>query len=261
MEHPIDTSPHHEIIRFTIQHHPVVSSTMDLAAAEALRGAPEGCTVVADEQTSGRGRRGRAWTSPPGAGLYLSTVIRPPVEPPPGVMLLPLLTLAAGVGVREGLRAATGLAPDLKWPNDLLVGRRKLAGILAEGLGLGTAAQAVVIGVGINVLTAMFPPGVALLATSLEAELGRPVDRALVLREVLAGWAAAYGDLRAGRADDILRRWRAAAPWAVGTPVEWDAPAGRRTGETAGIDAGGALLVNTDHGVERVIAGEVRWLT
>ena len=123
---------------------------MDVAAATIAAGAAEGVVVVADEQTSGRGRRGREWQSPPGAGLYLSIVFRPSRDAA-GARVASLLTLAAGVAVRSGIGRATGLWADLKWPNDLLVGERKLAGILAEGHGIGTDAQAIVVGVGVNV--------------------------------------------------------------------------------------------------------------
>ncbi len=229
---------------------------MDVAAVEAAHGAAEGRTIVAEEQTAGRGRRGRSWVSPAGAGLYCSVILRPPGAP---AGLLSLLTLAVGVGVRDGLRHATGLSADLKWPNDVLVGQRKLAGILAEGVALGTAAPAVVVGVGVNLTVAACPPDLAGLATSLEAELGRPVERALVLDEILKSLGAAYADLYDGRAGDILRRWREAAPSAVGTPVEWDTPTGVQTGMSAGIADDGALLVRTAAGLARIVAGEVRW--
>jgi BirA family transcriptional regulator, biotin operon repressor / biotin---[acetyl-CoA-carboxylase] ligase len=133
------------MIPFDIRWHSVVSSTMDVALAEVSNGAAEGRTIVAGEQTDGRGRRGRTWASPAGAGLYCSIILRPPADTLNGG-LLPLLTLAIGVGVREGLRTATGLSAELKWPNDLLVGRRKLAGILAEGVALGSGGGAVVVG-------------------------------------------------------------------------------------------------------------------
>jgi BirA family biotin operon repressor/biotin-[acetyl-CoA-carboxylase] ligase len=246
--------------RFDVCRYDSVSSTMDLAAAEAARGASEWRVIVAAGQTAGRGRRGRAWMSPPGAGLYLSAILRPPVDPPGDARLLPLLTLAAGVGVREGLTAATGLSPSLKWPNDLLVGARKLGGILAEGLAIGTSRQAVIVGVGINVQPAPYDPDVARVATSVEAELGRPVDRDDLLWSVLEGLSAAYDDLRGGRAGDILRRWRLAAPGASGAHVEWEGQGGMRcTGVTAGIDDEGALLVRTPRGTERLVGGEVRW--
>src|SRR5262249_594491 len=128
-----------------------VPSTNDVAAACAERGAGEGCVIVADTQTAGRGRHGRSWCSPPGAGLYVSLVLRPLPH------ALPLLTVGAGVAVAEGIRAATGLAPALKWPNDVYVGSRKLAGILAEAGAAPDGAQHVVLGVGINLLPAAYP--------------------------------------------------------------------------------------------------------
>ncbi|MGE0864281.1 MAG: biotin--[acetyl-CoA-carboxylase] ligase, partial [Vicinamibacterales bacterium] len=128
-------------LRLDVRWHAAVASTMDLASALAAAGAGAGVVVGADQQTAGRGRRGRVWESPPGAGLYFSFIARPPVR---ANATLPLLTLAAGLGGRQGLHAALGFAPDLKWPNDVMVGGRKLAGILAEGLAVGTPAQAVI---------------------------------------------------------------------------------------------------------------------
>jgi BirA family biotin operon repressor/biotin-[acetyl-CoA-carboxylase] ligase len=162
--------------------------------------------------------------------------------------------LAAGVGVRAGVAEATGLAPDLKWPNDLLVGRRKLAGILSEGVALGSPHPAVVVGVGINVRPAAHPPEVAARATSLEDELGRRVDRDALLDAILTALADRLATLEQSPGD-ILRAWRAASPSASGTRVEWDG----RHGVTTGVDDGGALLVKTAGGVERVIAGELHW--
>lgn len=231
-----------------VRWHPSVPSTMDVAAALAAEGARHGVVVAAEEQTAGRGRRGNAWASPPGAGLYFSFIARPRDA------ALSLITLAAGVGVRDGIAAATGLAPDLKWPNDLLVGRRKLAGILAEGHAIGTAAQAVVIGVGVNLQPAAYPPDVAVRATSLEGELGRPVDRDAVLAAMLDALLARLAALHE-TPGDILRAWRAASPSATGTRVTWDG----RHGVTAGIDDTGALLVTTATGVERIIAGDLHW--
>lgn len=230
------------------------ASTMDLVQA-AAETAPEGLLVVADEQTAGRGRRGRVWASPAGAGLYFSALLRPPRQP----SAMALLTLAMGVGVAEGVAAATGLRTELKWPNDVLVGRRKLAGILAEGVAVGTPAQAVVLGVGLNILSSAYPPDVAKRATSLEDELGRPVDRGEVLAQVLVALARWYRVLCEARYDEVLDAWRAAAPSAVGATIEWATPRGVRRGVTAGVDESGALLVRTSEGVERLIAGEVTW--
>ena len=240
---------------------PTVSSTNDVALARCASGgaaAPdaEGFVVVAEQQTAGRGRRGHTWFSPPGAGLYVSIVLAPArarVDPQRATLLL---TLAAGVAIAEGVAAATGLRPDLKWPNDLQVARRKLAGILAEG----AAGHQVVLGYGINVAAAAFPPELQERTTSLESELGRAIGRADVLVETLAALSTRYEDLLAGRFDVILDAWRALSPSAAGRRVSWTTNAGSFSGVTAGIDDHGALLVRVDGGIERVVAGEVVWL-
>jgi BirA family biotin operon repressor/biotin-[acetyl-CoA-carboxylase] ligase len=248
-----------------VQWHPAVTSTMDVAGALAASGAPAGTVVGADLQTDGRGRRGRRWESPFGAGLYFALVwrwgsggTRIPTDERGWTRTSPLVTLAAGVGVREGIMAATALTPELKWPNDLVVGARKLAGILAEGHAVGTPEEAVVIGVGLNV-RADLPPAVSHRATSLEREVRRTVDRGVVLADVLAALVDSLARLDRD-AGDILRAWRQAAPSARGAAVAWDAPAGERHGRTMGIDDTGALLIETGEGVERIVAGEVRWL-
>jgi BirA family biotin operon repressor/biotin-[acetyl-CoA-carboxylase] ligase len=229
---------------------------MDVAADLVREGAREGVVVVADEQTAGRGRLGRTWSSPPGAGLYLSLVLRPPHDAERRVVSL--VTLMAGVAVHAAVHEATGLVTELKWPNDVMVGRRKLAGILAEGSALGTPEQAVVVGIGINVLRSSHPPDVADRATSIEEELGRPADREALVETVLAAIASRYTRLRDGDGDGILRAWRAAAPSAVGARVQM--VDGGKQGVTAGVDTAGALLVEMGQGIERVIAGELRWL-
>ena len=211
--------------------------------------------VVADEQTAGRGRRGHAWFSPPGAGLYVSVVLAPAtarIDPPRATMLL---TLAAGVAIAEGIAAAAGLAAELKWPNDLVAGGRKLAGILAEGHG-----NIVVLGYGINVLATAFPPELRDRATSLESELGHPADRELVLDDTLAALSRRYDDLVDGRFDAILDAWRARAPKASGAHVRWTANGVTFDGVTQGIDDHGALLVQTGGRLERITSGEIQWL-
>jgi len=209
---------------------------------------------VADTQTAGRGRRGRTWFSPPGAGLYVSTILAPARSRDAARATL-LTTLAAGVALVEGVKAATGLEPSLKWPNDLYVGKRKLAGILAEGAG-----DAVVLGYGINVSAAAYPPELADRVTALESELGRAVDRARVFADTLCALAGRYDDLLDGRFDVILDSWRLLAPSAQGTRVAWTTAAGEQTGVTAGVDDRGALLVRVGDRIERIVAGELMWL-
>lgn len=235
-------------------------STNDIAATLAADGAEEGTVVIADAQTAGRGRRGRSWFSPPGAGLYVSVILAPS-RASAAERALSLLTIAAGVGLAESVERVTGLAPAIKWPNDLLVERRKLAGILAEGVAQpnATGLRAVVLGYGINVGGAAFPPELADRVTALETELGRSIDRAMLCAESLAAVATRYHDLLAGRFDAILDGWRARAYGSRGAKVEWDSSSGVRTGITEGIDDMGALLVRSEQGLERLVAGEVRW--
>jgi BirA family transcriptional regulator, biotin operon repressor / biotin---[acetyl-CoA-carboxylase] ligase len=166
-----------------------------------------------------------------------------------------LLTLAAGVALAEGIERSTGLSPGLKWPNDLIVARRKVAGILAESF-----AAAVVLGYGINVGPMSYPPDLQDRATSLETELGRAIDRSLVCVETLAALARRYRDLVEGRFDVILDAWRRLAPSQVGARVSWETAHGTQAGITEGIDDVGALLVRSGDRIERIVAGEVNWL-
>jgi BirA family biotin operon repressor/biotin-[acetyl-CoA-carboxylase] ligase len=249
------------VIAGRVLYFPSIGSTNDIAASLAADGTPEGAVVIADAQTAGRGRRGRSWFSPPGAGLYVSVVLTPSRARHSPERAVGLLTLSAGVALAEAVERVTGLAPLIKWPNDLLVGRRKLAGILAEGVAKPSAdgLRAVVLGYGINVGAAAFPPELADRVTALEPELGRDVDRARLCAESLAALAARYDDLLAGRFDAILDAWRARAFGSRGAKVEWDSAAGVRSGLTEGIDEMGALLVRSGDSLERIVAGEVRW--
>ena len=233
-------------------------STNDIAAALAENAAPQGTTVLASSQTAGRGRFGRAWFSPPGAGLYVSIVCR-------DERAAPFLTLAGGVAVADGIRNATGLPVHIKWPNDIVVDgvraaeRRKLAGILAEASSTPDGLQYVILGFGINLGPAAYPPELADRATSIEVELGRPVDSAAVLAETLAVFAERFRELAQGDSGSILARWRELAPSSRGAAVEWDTIQGSITGISAGIDDDGALLVRVGDRIERIISGEVRW--
>jgi len=239
-----------------------IGSTNDVAAALAGAGSGEGAIVIAEAQTAGRGRRGHSWFSPPGAGLYVSVVLAPGRARTAPDRATSLITLCAGVAIAEAVERITGLPPAIKWPNDLLVGRRKLAGILAEVVAApaGGAVTSVVLGYGINVSAAAYPSDLSDRATSLESELGRPIYRAALCAETLAALAARYRDLLDARFDAILDAWRARAPGSRGAAVAWDEPGGARTGTTAGVDEMGALLVRRGDRVERIVAGEVRWL-
>jgi len=170
----------------------------------------------------------------------------------------PLLTLATGVALATGVRVTSGLAPNLKWPNDLLFGGRKFAGVLAEScLQPDGAAPAVVVGFGINIRPGAHPPEVAAHATSIEEEVGHAVDRGLLLAECLVAFAERYHEMQEGSGDAVLAAWCELSK--MGRPVEWDEAGQVRHGVAESVDKTGSLVVRTDGGLVRLVAGEVRW--
>jgi BirA family biotin operon repressor/biotin-[acetyl-CoA-carboxylase] ligase len=220
----------------------VVASTGSTNADLLARGGPEGQVLVAEEQTAGRGRAGRTWVSVPGASLTFSVLLRPTTVPPGSRGWLPLLT---GVAVAAAVRSVAGVSAALKWPNDVLVGDRKLAGILAEQ---SPAGDAVVVGVGLNVATPqdalpMSPSG--LPATSLLVE-GADVAREALLGEILRCLERGYLAFRADPDPERsgLRAEYTAACATLGRTVRVELPAGRvLTGVAEGVDRSGRLLV------------------
>jgi BirA family biotin operon repressor/biotin-[acetyl-CoA-carboxylase] ligase len=190
----------------------------------------------------------------------VSTIIR-------RALLAPWITLVAGVAVAEGIRESSGLAVQIKWPNDIVVAaqggfprRRKLAGILAEAATHGTRVEHIVLGYGINLLSTAFPTELANRATSLETELGRPVEAARVLAATLVALNRATEALVRDGAPALLARWLALAPSAIGARIEWDGPDGSpHTGVTAGLASDGALLARAGGAIERIVSGEIRW--
>ena len=239
---------------------PEVDSTNDVALTLALDGAPEGTTVLAETQRAGRGRRGHTWFSPPGAGLYLSSVVRTALA---GGQLS-LITIACGVAVAEAVTSVTGLPVELKWPNDVVVGRpwRKLAGLLGESVGAGAVVDAVVIGIGINLRSAAYPPEIAGRATSIETELGRAVERGPLVAELLVRLRGRVADVRDGRRRDVCDAWRRYGRAGLArVPVRWhnhDLDQEHR-GTTRDIDEDGALIVERDGRAERLVAGDIVW--
>lgn len=233
-----------------------VDSTNDVALSLAAAGAPEGTSVLADAQRRGRGRRGHEWASPAGAGVYVSIVVRP--DAMRGVALL---TLASGVAMAEAVAAVTGLPVELKWPNDLVIGRpwRKLGGVLAEAVSAGGRTDAVIVGLGLNVRPGALPPDVAHRASALETELGRDVDRIRLTTELLAQMRRALMLLREDRPEHVVDRWRVLARAGLGGAVRWMSEDGEVRGRAVDIDSDGALILRTMAGVRRVIAGDVTW--
>jgi BirA family biotin operon repressor/biotin-[acetyl-CoA-carboxylase] ligase len=163
------------------------------------------------------------------------------------------------VALAEALLASSGLHADIKWPNDLIVRGRKLAGILAEASGAAPSFDHVIVGLGVNLTRASYPASIASRVTSIEHERGIRPDRGLVLGETLAALCTWHARLSAGRYGTILNRWRELSPSSRGTIVEWATADGVARGTTAGIDDDGALLVRVGTSIERIVGGDVHW--
>ncbi len=247
--------PSATVIGSQVWHYREVGSTNDVCKDLASAGAPEGCCVVADAQTGGRGRLGRPWFSPPGQGLYLSCLLRPPLPPDS----LPLCTLLAGGATARALAEATGAAVRLKWPNDLMVGEKKLGGILTELLTPGGEPPAVVIGIGINVTIPLetFPPELQTTSTSLLAATGRPFERPALLKAILLELDSAYAAFQQEGPGAVLEAWRAYGA-TLGERVRAETTDGTVEGEAVGLTDQGHLVVRTGEGLEvLVITGDV----
>jgi BirA family biotin operon repressor/biotin-[acetyl-CoA-carboxylase] ligase len=234
---------------------PQTASTNDDAKALAQRGAPEGTVVLAEQQTRGRGRHGRAFASPAGVGIYLSLLLHPRLPP----TRLPPLTLMVAVAAAEALTEVGAHTVALKWPNDVEVDGKKVAGILTEATLTPEGHLAVVIGIGINVNTTpeQFPPALRPHVTSLALALGAPVSRAPLVARLLGHLERLYEVLLHTGLTPILERWQYYGRIA-GRPVRFTVGTAVQTGTVVGLDDDGALLVQGGHGpVQRVIAGEV----
>ncbi len=227
-------------------------STNDDARRLAAEGAPEGTVVLSDRQTEGRGRRGRSWDSPEGAGLYLSVLLRPP-ELPEAIGRYPI---AAAVAVCRACRAFAGECAVLKWPNDVLARGAKLAGILSE-FRQGSSGADLVLGIGVNVNQAVsdFEPSLRGTATSLKMLRGDglAVDREAVAVALLRDLGGTVAHLRSGAWPRVVEEFLRYAPHVTGTRVRLTSGG---EGLTDGVDVSGALRVATAHGVVLVHASE-----
>jgi len=230
------------------RHLGTVGSTMDEAARWASEGAPHGALVVAEAQAAGRGRHGRTWAGAPGQSLLFTLVLHPTL-PPDRAGLVPL---AAGVAVAEAV-AGLGVEATLKWPNDVRVGGRKLAGVLVEA-----RARRVLVGVGMNVGQAGFPPEIAEAATSLRLETGQPVDRLAPLSPILERLAERLAEAETQPAALIAAV--AARMEGLGSTVDVRDPATGQPlhrGIVLGLAPDGALRLAAEAGEVAVYAGEV----
>ncbi|HWW99092.1 MAG TPA: biotin--[acetyl-CoA-carboxylase] ligase [Edaphobacter sp.] len=248
-----------------LQHLPSVGSTNVLALDAAQSGGAHGSVWVADEQTAGRGRSDHRWHSPAGDGLYVSVLLRPQMALVDALWL----SLATALAVQSAIAAVTRLAPDIRWPNDILIGNRKCAGILVETSATASQADApamlryAVAGVGINVNHQSFPAELEALATSLRRESGREWERESILIEFLRAlhkeitWLEA--ELRGTPiVAGLLERFAASSSWVRGKRVSVE-EAGGYTGVTDGLDARGFLRVAGDDGtLHTVLSGGVR---
>jgi len=232
----------------------LTTSTNNDAVAAARSGAAHGSVFFADAQSAGKGRGGHAWQSASGEGLYVSVVLRPQAPQ----TRWPLLPLCAGLSAMEAIRSVSSLTPDLRWPNDVLIGPRKVCGILVEA-GTDTNGQLfAVAGIGINVHQRTFPDDMATPATSLDLESGRFTSRQTLLARLLESLQR----LTAGLAEEaaparILAALEASSTWVRGRQVEVHGPQAC-TGLTAGLDQHGFLRVQTAAGIVTVQTGGMR---
>jgi BirA family biotin operon repressor/biotin-[acetyl-CoA-carboxylase] ligase len=224
-----------------------VDSTQRVAFDLAERGAADRTVVVADTQTAGRGRHGRTWLDEPGDSLLTSIVVRPRVT----VRDLPKLSLATAIAVAEAIGTTTGLAVRLKWPNDVLVNGRKLAGILLESRIV--AEPIVVVGIGINLRQRAFPPVLAGTATSVRLEGGPAIEREAMLEALLAAFDVWRARLEREGFAPLRTRWLELAE-TIGRAVT----VGQHAGVAVDLDGDGALVLEHAHGRQYVVAGEVK---
>ena len=224
-------------------------STNTELARMASEGAAEGVAILADEQTAGRGRLQREWLSPKGAGLYFSILLRPLIP----VDQWPLITFMTALAVGDALQEAAGLRTDIKWPNDLLSGERKICGILAEAIET-PAGRAVIVGIGINLTPGAFPE-----ATSVLEATGVQPDREAILAALLRALSRWYSLL--GEREKIVAAWSSRSSYATGRMVQVKNGDEAWQGTTCGVEPDGALRLRTSNGEVKLIrAGDVHSL-
>src|SRR5690606_13617378 len=232
-----------------------VDSTNRLLRTLAEDGAPEGAVVVADAQTAGRGRRGRGWVSAPGAGIWMSVLLRPRLDP----RRAGLLTLMTAVAVREAVDTAAGVETRIKWPNDLLLGDRKLGGILIEAAAGAGSLRYAIVGIGLNVRPPAggFPPEAGPAAGTLAEAAGREPSRPELTAALCRSLARWYRRLTAGDEAGVLDAWRRGASWLWGrrVAVHTGPGGGSFAGIAVDVAPDGGLIVATDRGERTLYAG------
>lgn len=247
--------PRKRIVGRDVQVFQETTSTNDVVEKLARDGVKEGVVVFAESQSKGRGRLGRKWVSPAGKGLWFSVLLRPPLRPAEATQL----TVAAATALARAVQAQTGLAPDIKWPNDLLVNGRKIAGILTEMSAEVDRVNYLIIGMGVDVNqnASDFPPDVRKIASSLKLASGQPVQRAELAAAILQELDRDYGRICAGGFPAVADEWEARCT-TLGQHVTVLLGERRVQGRAESLDDAGALLVRTQHGrIERIIGGDV----
>ena len=228
-------------------------STNNEVARLAFEGAEEGLAVVADEQTAGRGRLQRTWSSPKGAGLYFSILLRPALLPKRWT----LITFVAALATGDALREAAAVQTDIKWPNDLLAGERKICGILAEAIET-PMGRAVVVGIGVNLTDDAFPQDLINVATSVANASDRKPERETILKSLLSALSRWYSLLHeTDGAEKIVAAWTSRSSYASGRMVQVTNGDEVLQGITRGVENDGALRLETTRGIELIRAGDV----
>jgi BirA family biotin operon repressor/biotin-[acetyl-CoA-carboxylase] ligase len=230
-----------------------INSTNIKARDLADGGAAEGTLVLSEAQIKGRGRKGRIWYSPPEGGIYISLILRPLISPAEA----PKFTLLTAVATAEAVLSLTGLKIQIKWPNDILIGGKKLAGILTEMSTEMDAVNYIVVGLGLNVNTPAFPAEIREIATSILIETGEPFPRVTLLQEYLKRFEAYYNLYKKTGFDPIIERWKELSN-IIGKKVEVEVIGNRFIGEAVNIDGDGALILKDDQGgVHRIVSGDI----
>lgn len=231
------------------------TSTNDVVEKLARDGVREGTVVFAESQTRGRGRLGRKWLSPARRGLWFSILLRPNLRPQETTQL----TVASAVALRRAIVSETGLNPEIKWPNDVLVAGKKIAGILTEMSAELDKVRYAILGIGIdvNLTAAEFPPELKKLATSLRIETGAPVSRPALATAILRELDSVYSDVCAGKFSDIADEWEEHCA-TIGNNVAVQIGDRKIRGRAESLDDGGALLLRTEYGqLEPIFGGDV----
>jgi BirA family biotin operon repressor/biotin-[acetyl-CoA-carboxylase] ligase len=232
------------------------TSTNDVIEKLARDGAKEGAVVFAESQTNGRGRLGRAWISPARMGLWFSVLLRPAISPQAATQL----TVACGAALRNAIESHTGLKTEIKWPNDILISGKKVAGILTELSAELDRIKYVVVGIGVdvNLNAADFSPELRSQATSLKIELGKPVVRVELAAEILRELDREYARILAGEFSAVADDWEKHCT-TLGRRLVIHVGERRVCGRAESLGEDGALLLRTEHGhLERIVGGDVR---